>query len=175
MGTTQTSRAGSRLSSPSSANSSNPAHRPGGAACPSDRRHFVRALRSSHGDRGGGVGTRLRYRRVPGAASAPRHRSWRHGLRHRETSALTRSSISNGSTPSRACRRSSTRGASTRSPDRRPRSLKRATCSFEILRKLGWLLLERTDACHDDDGRADYELDCVLLDVPPKRSSTTVN
>ena len=41
--------------------------------------------------------------------------------------------------------------------------------------KLGWLLLERTDACHDDDGRADYELDCVLLDVPPKRSSTTVN
>jgi hypothetical protein len=39
--------------------------------------------------------------------------------------------------------------------------------------KLGWLLLERTDAWHDDDGRADYKLDCILLDVPPKRSSTT--
>jgi hypothetical protein len=39
--------------------------------------------------------------------------------------------------------------------------------------KLGWLPLERTDAWHDDDGLADYKLDCVLLDVPPKRSSTT--
>ena len=39
--------------------------------------------------------------------------------------------------------------------------------------KLGWLPLERTDAWHDDDGRADYKLDCILLDVPPKRSSTT--
>jgi hypothetical protein len=39
--------------------------------------------------------------------------------------------------------------------------------------KFGWLPLERTDAWHDDDGRANYKLDCVLLDVPPKRSSTT--
>jgi hypothetical protein len=39
--------------------------------------------------------------------------------------------------------------------------------------KLGWLELERTDAWHDDDGRADYKLDCVLLDVPPKSSSIT--
>jgi hypothetical protein len=40
-------------------------------------------------------------------------------------------------------------------------------------RKLGWLPLERTDAWHDDDGQATYKLDCVMLDVPPKRTSTT--
>jgi hypothetical protein len=39
--------------------------------------------------------------------------------------------------------------------------------------KDGWLPLERTDAWHDDDGLASYKLDCDLLDVPPKRSSTT--
>jgi hypothetical protein len=39
--------------------------------------------------------------------------------------------------------------------------------------KQGWLPLNRTDAWHHDDGRASYKLDCVLLDVPPKRSSTT--
>jgi hypothetical protein len=33
--------------------------------------------------------------------------------------------------------------------------------------------VERTNAWHDDDGLAAYKLDCVLLDVPPKRSSTT--
>ncbi len=39
--------------------------------------------------------------------------------------------------------------------------------------QLGWIPLERTDAWHDDDGRASYRLDCVLLDSPPKRSSST--
>jgi hypothetical protein len=39
--------------------------------------------------------------------------------------------------------------------------------------KQGWLPLERTDAWHDDEGRASYKLDCALLDVPPKRSSAT--
>jgi len=39
--------------------------------------------------------------------------------------------------------------------------------------QLNWMPLQRTDAWHDDDGHASYKLDCVLLDLPPKRSSAT--
>jgi hypothetical protein len=39
--------------------------------------------------------------------------------------------------------------------------------------KLGWRQIERTDAWHDDDGRAGYLMICSLLEVPPKRSSVT--
>ena len=38
----------------------------------------------------------------------------------------------------------------------------------------GWAATDRTDAWRDDDhGVAEYSFECVLLDVPPKRSSAT--
>jgi hypothetical protein len=36
--------------------------------------------------------------------------------------------------------------------------------------RLGWETIERTNACSDDDGRADYVLRCELLPDPPRRS-----
>src|SRR5207302_7001326 len=33
--------------------------------------------------------------------------------------------------------------------------------------RLGWRDIDHTDAWHDDDGHADYLLECRLLDVPP--------
>jgi hypothetical protein len=39
--------------------------------------------------------------------------------------------------------------------------------------KLGWSPVRRTNAWHDDDGMATYKLDCELLNVPAKRSTTT--
>ena len=37
----------------------------------------------------------------------------------------------------------------------------------------GWAEISRTDAWHDDDGRASYLLDCELQPVAPKRTSST--
>ena len=39
--------------------------------------------------------------------------------------------------------------------------------------RLGWREIDHTDAWHDDDGHADYLLECRLLDVPPKRTRAT--
>ncbi len=39
--------------------------------------------------------------------------------------------------------------------------------------KPGWKTIIRTDAHHDDNGRAEYILRCELLDVPAKGTSVT--
>jgi len=39
--------------------------------------------------------------------------------------------------------------------------------------KLGWKEIDKTDAANDDDGHASYLLQCELLPIPPKRTSST--